>query len=63
MQTPLESHWQAVKRILRYLSGTLDFGLTLQPSFYQTMTLEGYYDADWASDPNDRYQHPVSVCS
>lgn len=33
MQTPLESHWQAVKRILRYLSGTLNFGLTLQPKF------------------------------
>lgn len=47
MQAPLESHWQAVKRIVKYLSGTLDFGLTLQPSSHQTMTLEGYYDADW----------------
>ena len=29
MQNPLESHKQVVKRILRYLVGTLDYGLHL----------------------------------
>lgn len=30
MQNPLESYWKAVKRILRYLSGTLGYGLHLR---------------------------------
>lgn len=54
MHNPLLSHWQAIKRSLRYLVGTLDSGLTLQTKFHQPMSLEGYYYADWASDPDDR---------
>lgn len=54
MHNPLLFRCQAVKQILRYLAGTLDSGLTLQPNFHQPMTLEGYCDADWALDPNDR---------
>lgn len=50
MQTPSESHWQAIRRILRYLARTLDFGLTLQSNSHQTMMLEGYCDTDWASN-------------
>lgn len=46
LQTPLVSHWQAVKRILRYLARTLDSGLTSQPNYHQTMILEGYCDAN-----------------
>lgn len=30
MQAPSEAHWQVVKRILRYLAETLDYGLHLQ---------------------------------
>ena len=29
---PLESHWAVVKRILRYLKGTLSHGLHLKPA-------------------------------
>lgn len=53
MQTPLGSHWQAVKRILRYLGGTLDTGLVLQPCSNSSISLHGFYDADWASDIDD----------
>lgn len=52
MHTPLESHWRTVKRNLRYLKGTLDFGLHLRRS--TSLDLVGFCDADWASDPDDR---------
>jgi len=32
MAAPLDSHWAVVKRILRYLKGTLSHGLFLQPA-------------------------------
>lgn len=32
MARPLESHWRVVKRILRYLKGTISHGLMLQPA-------------------------------
>ena len=41
------AHWAAVKRIFRYLRGTIDFALC----FYRgDFMLKGYNDADWASD-------------
>ena len=52
MHKPLEAHWQAVKRILRYLSGTLDYGLHLTKSTHLNLT--AFCDADWGSDPDDR---------
>lgn len=54
MQNPSLTHWQAVKRILRYLNGSLELGLSLQPAPYTSLRLEGFCDADWASDPDDR---------
>ena len=52
MQNPLESHWKSVKRILRYLSGTLDYGLHLRRS--SQLKLVGFAAADCATDPDDR---------
>ncbi|XP_068318544.1 secreted RxLR effector protein 161-like [Pyrus communis] len=48
---PGQAHWQAVKRIMRYLQGTKD--LTL---YYQgwDLKLRGYSDANWASDKDER---------
>jgi hypothetical protein len=37
-------HWQALKRILRYVKGTLNMSLNLQPS--SNLTLNAYCDAD-----------------
>ncbi|RVW43373.1 Retrovirus-related Pol polyprotein from transposon RE1 [Vitis vinifera] len=52
MQNPTEEHWKAVKRILRYLQGTLQHGLHLKKS--SNLDLIGFCDADWASDLDDR---------
>jgi len=55
MSDPSEQHWAAVKRILRYLAGTVNFGLKfLPPSTGPPFTVHSYCDADWASDPDDR---------
>ena len=52
MHNPLEDHWKVVKRILRYLSGTAHFGLHIQKA--SDLTIIGYTDSDWGSDPDDR---------
>ena len=53
MQTPREAHWKAVKRILRYIAGTIDFGLHIRRQQPSSVTLTGFCDADWASDHDD----------
>ena len=52
MQNLLESHWKAVKCILRYLSGTSSFSLHLCPA--STLSLTGFSDSDWGSDVDDQ---------
>jgi len=47
-------HWEAVKRIFRYLQGTLHYGLIFNSNGQSLLTLEGYSDADWARDSSDR---------
>jgi hypothetical protein len=49
---PKESHVVAVKRILRYLKGTMDFGLWYPKG--EDFTLTTYTDADWAGSVDDR---------
>ncbi|GKA49903.1 ribonuclease H-like domain-containing protein [Tanacetum coccineum] len=46
MHDPRESHLAALGKILRYVSGTLDYGLQLYSSL--TSSLVAYSDADWA---------------
>jgi hypothetical protein len=41
----------AVKRIMRYLKGTLDLKLCLEG---KDVSLRGYCDADWGGDANER---------
>nr|GEZ24876.1 hypothetical protein [Tanacetum cinerariifolium] len=50
MHDPREPHFAALKRILRYVMGTVDFGLQLYVS--ATTSLVGYTDADWAGCPS-----------
>ncbi|TYK23188.1 gag-pol polyprotein [Cucumis melo var. makuwa] len=49
---PRISHLEAVKRILKYVHGTNDFGMMY--SYDTTPTLVGYCDADWAGLADDR---------
>ncbi len=47
-----EIHWKAVKRILRYLKGTVNYKLSYRKS--EDYMISGYTDADWASDIDSR---------
>ena len=51
MHCPRDVHWKAVKRVLRYLKGTIDIGLYYVPG---DIKLNAYCDSDWAGDPDDR---------
>lgn len=46
------SHWQAAKRVLRYLAGTINYSLLFVRS--NKLSLAAYTDADWANDVTDR---------
>ncbi|GJS91240.1 ribonuclease H-like domain-containing protein [Tanacetum coccineum] len=52
MHDPREPHFAALKRVLRYIRGTLDFGLQLYTS--STGSLVAYSDADWDGCPTTR---------
>ncbi|KAJ0532239.1 putative RNA-directed DNA polymerase [Helianthus annuus] len=52
MYSPTVNHWSAVKRILRYLQGTIDLGLLLRHD--SASSLHAFSDADWAIYPDDR---------
>lgn len=51
MHRPTDIHWQAAKRVLRYLAGTSSHGIYLRAD--SPITLHAYADADWAGDTND----------
>ena len=51
--TPHQSHWTAVKRIFRYLSGTIHMGVAYYGNLLD-LSLRGYCDADYAGDHDDR---------
>ncbi|GJZ96755.1 ribonuclease H-like domain-containing protein [Tanacetum coccineum] len=52
MHDPREPHFAALKRVLRYVKGTMDLGLHLYAS--AATSLVGYTDADWAGCPSTR---------
>ncbi|KAH9689176.1 retrovirus-related pol polyprotein from transposon RE1 [Citrus sinensis] len=52
LAAPTTNHWQACKRILRYLKGTLHMGL--QYSNQGPLHIDCFSDADWAADRDDR---------
>jgi hypothetical protein len=50
MHAPRDVHWNLVKRILRYLRGTINHGITISATPSTTLTV--YSDADWAGCPD-----------
>ncbi|KAG2760539.1 hypothetical protein Pcac1_g27547 [Phytophthora cactorum] len=49
---PCPTHWQALKRVFRYIQGTKAHGIEFQGSCEDG--LQGYSDADWAGDIESR---------
>ena len=53
VQNPTMVHWEALKRVIRYVSHTKDMGLVYGAN-ESTMTPTVYVDADWAGDQQTR---------
>jgi hypothetical protein len=53
LHSPTDNHYLVAKRILRYVKGTLHFGLNIHPSIAPG-ALVAYSDADWAGCPDTR---------
>ncbi|CAL8086908.1 unnamed protein product [Prunus armeniaca] len=49
-QSPNKEHWTAISRVLKYLRGTMNFGLKYSGFL---AVLEGYSDANWISDSDE----------
>ncbi|XP_073358250.1 secreted RxLR effector protein 161-like [Aegilops tauschii subsp. strangulata] len=52
LSQPTDVHWEAVKRILRYVKGTLQTGLKFRKAVSTSISI--FTDADWAWCPDDR---------
>jgi hypothetical protein len=52
MSQPKHTHWIVAKNVLRYLQGTIGYGLKYAANV--DLILEGYADANWAGSAVDR---------
>lgn len=52
MHAPTDEHWKAVKRLLRYLKGTMSYGLFFDKAC--SLQLQCFTDSDWGGCPDDR---------
>jgi hypothetical protein len=52
MRQPRETHWIVAKHLLRYLRGTVGYGMRY--AFNVDLSSQGYVDADWAGSAMDR---------
>ena len=52
LSNPMQHHWDAALRVLRYLKGHLGQGIYLRPT--SSLTLRAYSDSDWAVCPLTR---------
>ena len=48
---PTKTHWTALCHVVRYLKGTLDYGLLYGTN--SSLVLEPWTDSSWGDDPND----------
>lgn len=71
LENPLEIHWNAIKRIFRYLKGTSNYGISYNSNVKNNLV--GYSDADYGGDIDTRRSTtgfffkigsgPISWCS
>ena len=54
LSNPGQEHWKALKRVLRYIKGTLDVGLEFNASNQTAVNVTGFTDADWGADVTER---------
>ena len=57
---PRAIHKAALKRVMRYLRGTINFGLVLSRTTSETLSV--YSDSDWAGDRHDRKSTSGILC-
>ena len=53
MSDPSKEHWMGLKRMFRYIKGTLSYGLKFSVNDDEC-DLYGFSDADWAGDADNR---------
>lgn len=56
MANPGREHWRAVKWIFKYLKGTMECGIMFERQ-HGDISVQGYVDADYAGDLDDRRSH------
>ena len=64
MQELHELHWKSLKHIIRYVQGTITFGIHY--ATYSTLYLIGFVDSDWDGDSIDHkstYSYSTSLGS
>ena len=54
MANPRREHWKAVVWILRYLNGTISYGLIYRTDKRNEVNVEGFVDVDYAGDLDKR---------
>jgi hypothetical protein len=52
MSNPGTDHWHALERVMRYLQGTMSYGIHYSG---QHAVLEGYSDSNWISNADELY--------
>ena len=52
MENPAKIHWEAVKRVFRYISNTRNHGLKFRRG--ENLEIRGFCDSDWGGCPDTR---------
>lgn len=60
MQNPNEKHPKVAKRVLKYIKGTIEYGIWFKK--FTCLKLIGYTDSDWAGSC-DNMKSTSAVCS
>ena len=61
MANPGKSHWEVAKRVLRYIFGTIDFGLKYANQG-EVPSIEGYVDFDFVGSIDTRKSTTDIIC-